>query len=119
MAAYSDGRIRYFDRTGKLAVFEATSAAVADQARQLLAASRTAIEHIGPWDRARLPPPPNGNIRMTFLVSDGLYFGEGPVSAMQQDPVGAPVIRATRKLEDWVLDALRKGEDTQGPAATV
>jgi hypothetical protein len=119
IAAYLDGRIRYINRTGRLVAFEAIPETVADQARKLLAASRTAIGPIGPWDRARLPPPPNGNIRLTFLVSDGLYFGEGPVTMMQLDPMGATVIREARKLEDCVLDAVQKGKDAQGPAATV
>ena len=110
LAAYADGRIRYIGRTGKLVVFESTPAGVADQAGKLLAASRTALDHVGPWEGARLPPPPQGNIRMTFLVSDGLYFGEGPTAMMQQDPIGAPVVREARKLEESVIDAVRKGQ---------
>ncbi len=39
-----------------------------------------------------------GNIRMTFLVSDGLYFGEGPMAAIQQDPMASPLIAAATQL---------------------
>jgi hypothetical protein len=108
VAAYTDGTVRYIGRTGKLVAFESSTANVADQAGKLLAASRTAIEHIGPWEHARLPPPAEGNIRMTFLVSDGFYFGEGDSASMQQDPIGAPIVRATRKLEESIIDAWRK-----------
>ena len=105
LATYSDGRIRYINQTGKLAVFESTPPKVGEQADKLLAASRVAITHIGPWHGARLPPPAQGKIRLTFLVSDGLYFGEGPLPGMDRDPIAAPVIREAGKLLQMVVDA--------------
>jgi len=37
---------------------------------------------------------------MTFLVSDGLYFGEGPFGALQQDRMAGPVLaKATQLLQ--------------------
>ena len=35
---------------------------------------------------------------MTFLVSDGLYFGEGPMEAMQEERMAAPLISAATTL---------------------
>ena len=115
IASWSDRRVRYINHTGKLAVFEPAPLSVAEQSVMLLAASKVAIGHIGPWDRARLPPPVYGKVRMTFLVSDGLYFGEGPMDTMQRDPIGAPVIREAGKLVRAVVDAVLKG---QGPLET-
>jgi hypothetical protein len=109
IASYSDGQVRYINHTGKLAVFEPAPLSVAEQSGKLLAASQLAIGHIGPWDRARLPPPAYGKVRMTFLVSDGLYFGEGPMDTMQRDPIGAPVIREAGKLIQSVVDEVLKG----------
>ncbi len=97
IASYSDGQVRYINHTGKLAVFAPAPLSVAEQSGKLLAASQLAIGHIGPWDRARLPPPAYGKVRMTFLVSDGLYWGESPMDTMRRDPIGAPVIRDGRK----------------------
>jgi hypothetical protein len=39
-------------------------------------------------------------MRMTFLVSDGLYFGEGPLGTLQQDAMAGPVLgKATQLLQ--------------------
>jgi hypothetical protein len=109
LAAYADGRIRYINQTGRPVVFESAPANVSAQAGKLLAASRAAIAQIGPWDRPRLPPPKQGRIRLTFLVSDGLYFGEGPLPGMDRDPIAAPVISEAGKLLQMVVDVALKG----------
>ncbi|CAK6692615.1 hypothetical protein ICNINCKA_01248 [Synechococcus sp. CBW1107] len=49
---------------------------------------------------ARRAPPEDDTIRLTFLVSDGLYFGEGPMTGMQREPLAAPIFqRATELLQ--------------------
>jgi hypothetical protein len=35
---------------------------------------------------------------MTFLVSDGLYFGQGPMAVMQREELAAPLIKASTAL---------------------
>lgn len=109
LAVYGDGRIRYINQTGKLVVFESAPANVGAQAGKLLAASRAAITKIGPWEHPRLPPPKQGKIRLTFLVSDGLYFGEGPLPGMDCDPIAAPIIGEAGKLLQMVVDAALAG----------
>ena len=106
LAAYADGRIRYINQTGKLAVFETSPPNVGAQAGKLLAAGRVAIAKIGPWDRPRLPAPGPGKIRLTFLVSDGLYFGEGPLPGMDRDPIAAPIILEGGALVNLVVEAV-------------
>jgi hypothetical protein len=75
---------------------------------RLLKASQNLVDQIGPWDQPRLPPPVPGNVRFTFLVSDGLYLGDGPRSAMQSDALGAPVLQAATELLQVVVDASTK-----------
>jgi hypothetical protein len=109
LAAYSEGGVRYINQTGKLAVFEGVPS-IQPLVRSLLNASQSIIERIGPWKNPRLPPPKSGNIRLTFLVSDGLYFGEGPMPKMQQDPMAARVIRdATALMQAVVALGTRAG----------
>jgi hypothetical protein len=100
LAAFSEGGVRYLNQSGKVAIFEGTGNPVESLARQLVAASQPVVNHIGPWEKQRLPPPQGGNVRMTFLVSDGLYFGEGPFDALQQDGLAGPVLaKATHLLQ--------------------
>jgi hypothetical protein len=109
LAAFSDGGVRYLNQSGKVAIFEGRANPVEAQARQLLAVSQSVVDRTGPWNKPRLPPPRNGRVRMTFMVSDGLYFGEGPFKALQSDPFGGPVLAtAAQLLQLSVKTALNK-----------
>jgi len=99
LAAFSEGGVRYVNQSGKLLVIEGV-ADVLPLVKRLIAASEPVVSRIGPWDKPRLAPPKLGNVRLTFLVSDGLYFGEGPMSVMQGDAMAGPIIgQATQLLQ--------------------
>jgi hypothetical protein len=98
LAAYVDGRMRYINQTGKMSLIETPTKAMDAPRGQLLKASAAAIERIAPSEKPRLPPPKPGNLRLTFLVSDGLYFGEGPRGAISRDDVNGPVVVAATEL---------------------
>jgi hypothetical protein len=102
LAAYTDGSVRYINHSGKMAFFEGSGHPVEAQGQALLAVSRQVIEHIGPWTEARLPPPIAGMVRMTFLVSGGLYFGQGPLAEMLGDPMAIPILSAGHDLLEAV-----------------
>jgi hypothetical protein len=98
LAAYSEGGVRYLNQSGKIAVLEGVDA-IQPLVQQLFTASGAIVDRIGPWDKNRLPPPAGaGNIRLTFLVSDGLYFGQGPMKATQGDAAAGPVISCVTAL---------------------
>src|SRR5262249_34368108 len=65
LAAYSDGRVRYINQTGKVAVFEGGPSQVDEKAKCLVATAVAAVKRIGPWEKKRLPPPGKGNVRIT------------------------------------------------------
>lgn len=111
LAAYTDGSVRYINRSGKMAFFEGNGHPVEAQARALLEVSRQVIERLGPWTEARLPPPTAGAVRMTFLVSDGLYFGQGPLAEMLQDPMAIPIFSAGHNLLEAVVRATLGQQD--------
>jgi len=98
LAVFADGGARYINYSGKMVVVEGIPSPFAAEINQVIEASQPIVAAIGPWDKERLPPPAEGNIRMTFLVSDGLYFGEGPMSVMQQEPLASPLVSAATKL---------------------
>ena len=104
LAAFSEGGVRYLNQSGKIAVFEGAGHPVEGLAKELVSVSQNLVDQIGPWDQERLPPPKAGNVRMTFLVSDGLYFGEGPLEAIQGDPMGSPVLAKATQLLQRVVE---------------
>ena len=91
LAAFRGGAVRHVDPSEKILVIEA-GAHLGPLVDRLFSAAEAAVARIGPWDRPRLGPPVQGNIRLSFLVSDGLYFCEGPLPQMQGDAMTGPII---------------------------
>jgi len=104
IAAYSDGTARYINYSEKLIVLEAQTAQSNALIDDLFNCGNEVIQKIGPWDKARLPFPPAGQVRLTFLVSDGLYFGQGPFDVLAEDPMGGPVIGAAAELMKFLTE---------------
>lgn len=98
LAAYADGRVRYINQTGKMSIIEGQVPELTDKITKLFDAAKPLVARIGPWDKERLPPPTKGNVRLSFLVSDGLYFGNGPMEQLSRDPLGGPVLLAAAEL---------------------
>lgn len=116
LAAFPDGRVRYINQTGKMTIFEPAPPEIALLIQQLIAAARPIVNQIGPWDQARLPPPSQGRVRITFLVSDGLYFGEGPYAALRQDAMAGPVLAAAEQLLQALVNQTIETPDDSLPA---
>lgn len=108
LAAYSDGGVRYVNYSGKIVVVEGVDE-FRPLVQRLFEASRPVVARIGPWDQPRRPPPVTGNMRLTFLVSDGLYFGEAQTQVFERDALAGPVFReATQLLTKVVATANKK-----------
>lgn len=97
LAAYADGSVRHLDAHGNPTLVEPLPTLRA-KVDALLAAGRAVVAQIGPFDRERLPPPAAGRIRLSFLVADGLYFGEADAPAMSASDLGGPVVAAATEL---------------------
>ena len=108
LATFSDGGVRYINHTAKMAFVEALPSAMQSPQQALMKASAAAIKKIGPWDKPRRPPPKAPLVRLTFLVSDGLYFGEAPFEAMIKNDIGGPVLDAASQLLSAVTSATVK-----------
>jgi hypothetical protein len=105
LAAYDDGSARYINQSGKMVIWEARSAMSDALIDQLFEKSADVVSNIGPWDKERLPAPKDGEIRISFLVSGSLYFGQGPFDVLERDPMGGPVIHAATQLMIFLTKA--------------
>ena len=103
LASFRNGTARYINQTGKLLVWETTTDDKANElTHELFARSQQIVYQIGPWDQARRPHPANGNTRITFLVSDGLYFGEASSEVLFNDPMAAPALMCATQLMQYL-----------------
>jgi hypothetical protein len=98
LAAFLEGGIRYVNQSGKMVIVEDKLDATSDVLPKLFAAAKDAVNQLKPLSGSRWAPPARGIVRFTFLTSEGLYVGQGPVSAMQRDLMGAPILQAATEL---------------------
>ncbi len=102
LAAYLDGTARYINHSEKIVIWDTNTEQSGELINRLFAESRKVVEQIGPWKEDRLPPPAVGMVRLSFLASDGLYFGQGPFEALARDAMGGPVINAATQLMQFL-----------------
>jgi hypothetical protein len=100
VAGYSDHTARYFNYTGLTGILwdvpEDTE--IASLIDALLQAGEAIVENTGPWDRPRLPAPPEGTARVNVLTFGGLHFGQDDYGELTRHPLGSPVINAAYAL---------------------
>ncbi|MBK9339001.1 MAG: hypothetical protein IPM98_21670 [Lewinellaceae bacterium] len=109
LAAYSDQTARYINYTGSMVVWENPEDASGGQLiRDLFEKSRDIVSKIGPWDNPRKPHPAKGIVRISFLVSDGLYFGEGPIQVLFNDPMANPALTSATTLMQFLTSMATK-----------
>lgn len=105
LASFQNGTTRYINQTGKILVWETTDDTTANQlTKDLFSKSMEIVNQIGPWDKPRKPHPTQGNTRITFLVSDGLYFGEAPTNTLFEDKTANPTLIAATMLMQYLTE---------------
>ena len=105
LASYNNGTARYINHTGKLLVWETTTDFKANElTSDLFLKSQQIINQIGPWDKPRRPHPTKGNTRITFLVSDGLYFGEAQTDVLFSDQLASPALITATQLMQFLTE---------------
>ena len=110
LASFNNGTARYINQTGKILIWETTDEISNELTKKLFLESGQIVNQIGPWDQPRRPHPATGNVRITFLVSDGLYFGEAPMNVLFNDPLASPALRTATELMKYLTEkALQKG----------
>jgi len=103
LAAYKDGTARFINHVEKIIVWETATDQSQALVKNLFAEGLQVVKNIGPWDKDRLPAPGTGDIRISFVVADGLYFGQGPFEVLEKDKMGGPVIRAATQLMVYLI----------------
>lgn len=104
LASFNDGTARYINQTGKILVWETTDEKSNELTHDLFLKSQNIVNQIGAWDKPRRPAPTKGNVRITFLVSDGLYFGEGPIDVLFNDPMASPALTSATYLMKYLTE---------------
>ena len=105
LASFSDGTARYINQSGKIIIWDMSDKRSDFLTKELFYESESIVKKIGPWDKqARLAPPGRGLARISFLMSDGLYFGQGPMNDLFHDPLSGPALNVTTLLMQHITE---------------
>lgn len=104
LASFSDGSARYINYTGRMIIWEAPDQESTKLTKQLFEECTEIVAQIGPWDKPRRPRPETGMVRITFLVSDGIYFGEGPINVLFNDPLARNALATATSLMQFLME---------------
>jgi len=105
LASFKNGTARYINQAGKILIWETTTDEKANELiRTLFSNGESIVAQIGPWDKPRKPAPTRNNARLSFLVSDGLYFGEGPVDVLFNDSLANPALTSATHLLKYLTE---------------
>lgn len=110
LAVYRDGRARYLNYSGKVIVWEAPDTTLQEQMNTVFLLGQQIVDKIGPWEGPRKPPPATGQLRLSFLMDGNLYFGEGPINAMFNDAMAAPLLMAMTELMQTLVAMADQGQ---------
>ena len=91
LAVYSDLRAQYITETGKVLVSEDNTAEMKERIQTILSISQKIIGKAEPWNETRPSPPAKDEFHITFLVADGVYFGQGKLAELNSDPVASAI----------------------------
>jgi hypothetical protein len=105
LASFNNGTARYISQTGKMIAWEtATDEKANELTKALFTNSQAIVNQIGPWDKPRKVHPAKGIARISFLVSDGLYFGEGPMNVLFNDPMASAALNSATQLMQYLTE---------------
>jgi hypothetical protein len=105
LASYKDGTARYINQSGKIIIWEISDERSDFLTSELFYESENIVKQIGPWDgQARLAPPAKGLARISFLMSDGLYFGQAPMDDLFHDALSGPALNAATLLMQHITE---------------
>lgn len=102
LASFKDGTARYINQTEKILIWEIKDDNSNKLTQGLFLKSQDILSQIGTGDKPRRPAPTKGNVRITLLVSDGLYFTEGPIDVLFNAPVTSPTLTSATYLMKYL-----------------
>ncbi|MDX1908774.1 MAG: hypothetical protein SF053_17185 [Bacteroidia bacterium] len=110
LAAYADGAARYLNHSGKVLIWETPDVQSNELIDELFFHCANIVNQIGPWEGGRGPFPVTGYVRLTMLVTDGVYIGEAPMDVFFQDALAGPALATATYLLQYLTD--KAGQDS-------
>jgi len=118
---YKDLRARYINAKGRLFAWDNTASdvGITDKIEAILMVSQKIIGKAEPWTEPRQAPPAVEGFRISFLVADGFYVGEGQLSEIAGDAAAKALIFEAGDIMVALVNKARPAEPAKStePAA--
>jgi hypothetical protein len=111
IAAYPDCQARLYSDSGNGVVWLHPDGSLDSIIRPLFEVAAQVVSRLSPWNKPRLPMPSGDIVRVSFLTSSGLHFGQGNSDAFSKDPLAAPVLKISSAL---MRALIQKSENKSG-----
>jgi hypothetical protein len=98
LALYTDYSLVYISSQGVLQRWTNSLPANNPAMVKCFSAAAALAERLKPTDQPRFAPPFAGMARITLLLSDGRYFGQGPSNNLSKDNLSGPVIKQANQI---------------------
>lgn len=102
IAGYADGTAHYLSSGGILSMDKATSVSVLFS-EELLTCGHNILRHLSPWESIRRPFPRPGMVRLSFLATDGLYYGEDSIDRLNRNELSGSVLSAAYRTREFIF----------------
>ena len=93
LAYYSDKTARYYNFSGTSIIYEGGKTVIDNCIEKANSAAIQVCNVLEPWEKERLPRPRGDVFRISFLVSDGLYFGNSSIKEIGNDQTVSTIFR--------------------------
>jgi hypothetical protein len=104
-ASFYDGTAIFINQRGDFLNWKTTDDIKAKGiAKQLFNHSLSVVNQIEAWNKPRRSNPQKGDLKITFLASDGLYFGEGSIGVLFNDSMASPALETAFELEKYIRE---------------
>jgi hypothetical protein len=115
IGVYKDPSARYINAKSKTFICNNTGnvAGTGEKIQAILKFSQKIISKAEPWTEPRQTPPAAGDFRISFLVTDGFYVGQGKYDQIEKDPAASALISLAG---DLMVDLVKMGKVTVKPA---
>jgi hypothetical protein len=110
LAVYSDYTARYYNYSGAGVVWERPNESIDREVAQVIQAGQVIMNRVGPWEGQRPGSPKTGHTRINLLTSEGLHFGEAPMSVLMNDSLGGPMLQAAIALMSRLIKIAESGK---------
>jgi len=85
LAYYSDKTARYYNYSGAAIIYEGGKTNIDNSIEKANSFAIQVCNILEPWEKERLPRPKGDIFRISFLASDGLYFGNSSINTLGKD----------------------------------